>query len=67
VIAKTVQEAPPDATHWSRAAMAEAVGISPSSGGRIWVEVGLKPHLTRWFKVSNDPMFEEKVTEIVGL
>ena len=67
VIAKTVQETPPNATHWSRAAMAEAVGISPSSVGRIWAEAELKPHLTRAFKVSNDPMFEEKVTEIVGL
>jgi len=62
-----VQETPPNATHWSRALMAEAVGISPSSVGRIWAEAGLKPHLTRGFKVSNDPMFEEKVTEIVGL
>jgi transposase len=67
VIAKTVQEAPPNATHWSRSAMAEAVGISPSSVGRIWAEAGLKPHLTKSFKVSNDPMFEEKVTDIVGL
>ena len=67
VIAKTVQETPPNATHWSRAAMAEAVGISPSSVGRIWAEAELKPHLTRAFKVSNDPMFEDKVTEIVGL
>jgi transposase len=47
--------------------MAEAVGISPSSVGRIWVEAGLKPHQTRSFKVSNDPLFEEKVTDIVGL
>ena len=47
--------------------MAEAVGISPSSVGRIWAEAGLKPHLTRGFKVSNDPLFEEKVTDIVGL
>ena len=39
--------------------MAEAVGISPSSVGRIWAEAGLKPHLTRGFKVSNDPMFED--------
>ena len=67
VMAKTVQESPPNATHSSRSAMAEAVGISPSSVGRIWAEAGLKPHLTRGFKVSNDPMFEEKVTEIVGL
>ena len=67
VIAKTVQETPPNATHWSRATMAEALGISPSSVGRIWAEAGLKPHIVKGFKVSNDPMFEEKVTEIVGL
>mgnify|MGYP003646402152 CR=1 FL=1 len=67
VIEKTVQENPPNATHWSRATMAEAIGISPSSVGRIWAEAGLKPHLTKGFKVSNDPMFEEKVTDIVGL
>jgi transposase len=67
VIAKTVRENPPNATHWSRSTMAEAVGISPSSVGRIWADAGLKPHLTKSFKVSNDPMFEEKVTDIVGL
>ena len=47
--------------------MAEAVGISPSSVGRIWSEAGLKPQLTHGFKVLSDPMFEEKVTDIVGL
>jgi hypothetical protein len=67
VIAKTVQESPPNATHWSRSLMAEAVGISASSVGRIWAEAGLKPHLTKSFKVSGDPMFEQKVTDIVEL
>lgn len=67
VITKTVQEAPPIATHWTRAMMAEAVGIWASSVGRIWADAGLKPHILKGFKVSNDPMFEEKVTEIVGL
>jgi transposase len=67
VVIKTVQETPANATHWSRASMAEAVGISPSSVGRIWAEAGLKPHLAQSFKVSNDPMFEEKVTDVVGL
>ncbi len=67
VITTTVQQTPPNATHWSRTAMAEAVGISPSSVGRIWAEAGLKPHLTRGFNVSNNPMFEEKVTDILGL
>ncbi len=66
VIAKTVQESPPDTTHWSRSPMAEAMGISPSSVGRMWAEAGLKPHLAQGFKVSNTPMFEEKVIDIVG-
>ncbi|TCP40838.1 hypothetical protein EV662_10651 [Rhodovulum marinum] len=48
-------------------AAAAAAGISPSSVGRIWAEAGLKPHLTKGFKVSNDPQFEAKVMEIVGL
>ena len=47
--------------------MAEAMGISPSSVGRIWAEAGLKPHLTKQLKVSNDPLFEGKVTDIVEL
>ncbi len=67
MIAKTVEGRPPNATHWTRSLMARAVGISPSSVGRIWAEAGLKPHLTKSFKVSNDPLFEEKVTGIVGL
>ena len=49
VLKRTVQETPANATHWSRSAMAEAVGISPSSVGRIWAEAGIKPHLTRGF------------------
>jgi transposase len=67
VLTKTASETPPDATHWSRASMAKAVGISPSSVGRIWRAAGLKPHRVDTFKVSNDPEFEEKVTDIVGL
>ncbi len=67
VIAKTVQETPPNATHWSRTMMAAAVGISPSSVRRIWADAGLKPHIVKAFKASNDPMCQEKVTEIVSL
>lgn len=67
VLRMTAQETPAEATHWSRASMAKAAGISPSSVGRIWTEAGLKPHLTRSFKLSNDKQFEEKVTDIVGL
>lgn len=47
--------------------MAEAMSISPSSVGRIWADAGLKPHLSKSFKVSNDPAFKQKVTDIVGL
>jgi transposase len=67
VLAKTANQTPANATHWSRASMAAEMGISPSSVGRIWAEAGLKPHLVRRFKVSNDPLFEEKVTDVVGL
>ena len=67
VLAKTAQERPPNATHWSVRSMAKAVGLSHTSVQRIWAEAGLKPHLTRKFKLSNDPHFEEKVTDIVGL
>jgi transposase len=67
VLTKTANEMPANATHWSRATMAAAMGISPSSVGRIWAEAGLKPHLVRGFKISNDPKFEEKVADVVGL
>ena len=67
VLTRTANETPANATHWSRALMAAAMGISPSSVGRIWAEAGLKPHLVKTFKVSKDPQFEEKVTDVVGL
>jgi transposase len=67
VLTKTAKETPANATHWSRTSMAKAAGISPSSVGRIWREAGLKPHRIGTFKVSNDPHFEEKVANVVGL
>jgi transposase len=67
VLTKTANATPVNATHWSRAAMAAEMGISPSSVGRIWAAAGLKPHLVAKFKVSNDPQFAKKVTEVVGL
>jgi transposase len=67
VLAKTASETPPDATHWSVRSMATATGISHTSVQRIWAEAGLKPHLVRRFKISNDPQFEKKVTDVVGL
>jgi transposase len=67
VVEKTVKQRPANATHWSVRSMAEEMGISHTSVQRIWAEHGLKPHLIRSFKVSNDPDFVAKVEDIVGL
>src|SRR6185437_13539920 len=67
VVRKTTQEKPLNATHWSTRRMAEATGLSERSVRRIWHKHGLKPHLTRTFKVSNDLQFAEKLETIVGL
>ena len=66
-VEKTVKERPANATHWSVRSMAEEMGISHTSVQRIWAEHGLKPHLVRSFKISNDPDFVAKVEDIVGL
>jgi len=67
VVRKTTQEKPANATHWSTRTMAEAAGLSEKSVRRIWHKHGLKPHLSRTFKVSSDPEFAEKLEAIVGL
>jgi transposase len=67
VLAKTTTGTPRNATHWSARAMAKAMGLSHRSVQRIWDEAGLKPHLVKRFKVSNDPHFEQKVIDVVGL
>lgn len=67
VVEMTLHETPPGATHWSVRRMARAVGISHTSVQRIWNAHGLKPHLVKTFKLSNDKHFVEKVTDIVGL
>ena len=67
VIRKTTREKPLNATHWSTRSMAAAAGLSEKSVRRIWRKNGLKPHLSRTFKVSNDPQFAEKLEAIVGL
>ena len=67
IIAMTTQEQPRDATHWSTRGLAKVLGINHSLVNRVWREVGLKPHLTVQFKVSNDPYFEAKLHDVVGL
>ncbi len=67
VVRKTLRQTPEGHTHWSRATMAAATGLSESTIGRIWREHGLKPHQTRTFKLSNDPKFVEKLNDIIGL
>ena len=67
IVEKTVKERPAHATHWSVRIMGAEVGISPTSVQRIWKEYGLKPHVVRTFKVSNDPNFTEKMKDVVGL
>ena len=67
VVEKTLHETPPTATQWSTRTMARAVGLSQTSVCRIWHAHGLKPHLTRGFKLSNDKKFVEKVKDVVGL
>jgi transposase len=67
VIHRTTQEKPDNATHWSTRTMAAATGLSEASIRRIWHANGLKPHLVKTFKVSNDVRFAEKLQTIVGL
>jgi len=67
IVNRTTQETPPGQTHWSQHSMSKATGVSPSTVSRIWRSHGLKPHLVKTFKVSNDPLFAEKLQDIVGL
>ena len=66
-MALTLAGPPPTASHWTGSAMAKAAGISVSSVQRIWRAHGLRPHLVRRFKLSDDPQFAAKLREIVGL
>ena len=67
VVVATLEATPKDATHWSRKSMAARSGLSKSTIGRIWRKFELKPHLSDTFKLSNDPLFIEKVVDVVGL
>src|SRR5205814_2049914 len=67
VIVATLESTPGKDTHWSRASMAARTGLSKSTIGRIWKKFDLKPHLQDSFKLSTDPLFVEKVVDVVGL
>jgi transposase len=67
VIVRTLESTPKGATHWSTRQMAKAMGISHDSVSRIWRAFGLKPHRSETFQLSADPLFIEKVRDVVGL
>ena len=67
VVTMTLESAPRDATHWSTRSMAAASGLSQSAVSRIWRAFALQPHRVETFKLSKDPLFIEKVRDIVGL
>jgi transposase len=67
VVRLTLESTPADATHWSTRAMAKRSGLSQTMVGRIWRAFGLQPHRVEGFKLSKDPLFIEKVRDIVGL
>ena len=67
LIVQTLESLPPDATHWSSRSMAKASGISVTTVQRIWRAFSLQPERSETFKLSTDPLFVEKIRDIVGL
>jgi transposase len=67
VIVKTLESTPKDATHWSTRSMAREAGLTQSAVLRIWKAFGLQPHRQQAWKLSKDPLFIEKVRDVVGL
>jgi transposase len=67
IVWRTLEQKPPQGTHWSTRLMAEVAGISHTQVARIWRAHRLKPHRVRYFKVSTDPAFVEKLRDVVGL
>jgi transposase len=67
VVRLTLESMPRDATHWSTRAMAKRCGLSQTAISRIWRAFALQPHRVKTFKLSKDPLFIDKVRDIVGL
>ena len=67
VITETLEQRPRDATHWSTCTLAKELALSHATVGRIWRAFGLQPHRSETFKLSRDPLFIDKVRDIVGL
>ena len=67
IVKATTQTKPVDATHWSTRTLAKHLGVDDNRVQRVWKATGLKPHLVKTFKVSNDPKFVEKVIDVVAL
>lgn len=67
VVVDTLESTPAHATHWSRSKMAAKSGLSASTVGRIWKAFELEPHRADGFKLSSDPLFVDKVYDIIGL
>jgi transposase len=67
VVQDTLHSTPPAETHWSCRSMAAHAGMSKATVQKIWSSRGIKPHLVRTFKLSNDARFEEKLVDVVGL
>jgi transposase len=67
IVRITLHETPPGETHWSCRTMAKRAGVSSSTVQRVWSARGIKPHRVQTFKLSNDPRFEEKLVDVVGL
>jgi transposase len=67
VIVRTLETTPKDATHWSTRSMAKQVGLTQNAVLRIWHAYGLQPHRQETFKLSKDPLFVDKIHDIVGL
>ena len=67
LIATTLNERPAQATHWSTRLMAQKLKLSQSTVSRVWRAFGLQPHRSETFKLSTDPLFIDKVRDIVGL